>query len=87
MNEFTINSKQIIKELYIFLGIFILGIIVNIYAIIIYDGFWSELFSQLLVVFTLTATVYLIVAFIRMFVYAVGLLVAKFQKSTVSKDS
>lgn len=86
MKEFTVNSKQIIKELYIFLGIFTVGFLANIYAIVIYDGFWSELFSQLHIVLALTAIIYLIVAFIRILVYAVRLLVAKFQRTTLSKE-
>jgi len=85
MKEFTINSTQIKKELYIFFGIFIFGNLVNVFAIVTYDGFWSELFSQLHIVLALTAIVYLIVAFIRVLVYTVGQMVTKLQKFSLSK--
>lgn len=85
MKVFTINSTQIKKELYILFGIFLFGNLVNVFAIVTYDGYWSELFSQLHIVFALTAIVYLIVVFIRVIVYIVDQIVTKLQKASLSK--
>ncbi|GEM_PF-1604122 len=66
MKDFVIKAKVVKRELMILLGAFVLSFFSNIYAIIVHDGQWSELLSQLHVVVLLTLFLYFLVLLIRL---------------------
>jgi len=65
MKDIVIKAKVVKRELIILLGAFVLSFFSNIYAIIVHNGQWSELFSQLHVVVLLSLFLYFLVLLIR----------------------
>jgi len=65
MKDITITSSRIKKELYIFLILFFIAFLMNVYAIIVYGGAWAELFTQLHFVLVLALIFYLLVVLTR----------------------
>lgn len=71
MNDIRIKGSSIKRELWIGFALLMLALGVNVYAIIIYDGHWSELFTQLHVVLILSVFFYVVAALLRGLVFAV----------------
>ena len=68
MKDIVITQKDLIRELYIILGCFVLACLVNVGAIIAYDRPWSELWSQIGFVLFIAAGVYGLLAVVRVIV-------------------
>ena len=58
MKDITITAKQQKKELLFLLASFVLALGCNVYAIIYYNGSWSELYTEIFYVLTLTGAFY-----------------------------
>jgi len=71
MKDIIISSKQQKKELCILCCCFAFSFLLNIIAIIIYRTNWSEAFTQLGYVFMITIVLYLLIVFIRIFIYLI----------------
>ncbi len=83
MKDITIKESTIRRELYVLLAMLIVAFLANIYAIMAYDGQWSELFSQLHIVLLLAIFLYVFVGVIRLIIFGVRLLIAR-NKSSVT---
>lgn len=59
MKDLHITSTTLLREFRIWAGLLLLAFLTNVYAIIIHDGQWSELLSQLHVVLILSMVYYL----------------------------
>ncbi len=68
MKDIVIKAEVVKRELLFLLAVFVLSFFLNIYAIIVHDGQWSELFSQFHIVVLLTLFFYLLSLLVR-FVY------------------
>ncbi len=66
MKEIVIKANVIKRELILLGVMFVVANLMNMYAIVIHDGRWSELLSQLHIVVLLTLFLYLLVLLIRM---------------------
>ncbi len=66
MKDITISGNRIKKELIYLLCCVCLAFLMNVFAIIIYNTKWSELFSQLHIVLVLAALIYIIILLIRL---------------------
>lgn len=81
MNDITIKTKTIKRELWIFLGIFLVSFLLNIYSILHYKTSWSELYTHLHVIVLITIFVYCVLAGARLLF---GLLAKLFRKKATS---
>lgn len=77
MKEIVITQKDLIRELYIILGCFVLACLVNVGAIIAYDRPWSELWSQIGFVLFIAAGVYGLLAVVRILVFLICKLIKR----------
>ncbi|TVQ73703.1 MAG: hypothetical protein EA363_02865 [Balneolaceae bacterium] len=66
MKDIVIKAKVVKRELMVLLAAFVLSFLLNIYAIIVYDGQWSELLTQFHVVILLTLFLYFLALLIRL---------------------
>ncbi|MFW6371312.1 MAG: hypothetical protein ACOC10_08930 [Bacteroidota bacterium] len=71
MKDIVITGKRIKTELIYLLVSFIIGIGLNIYAIVKYNTHWKELVTQLWTVFVFSLVIYLIVLILRLIVFGV----------------
>jgi glucan phosphoethanolaminetransferase (alkaline phosphatase superfamily) len=71
MKDIVIPSQKVKREAYVFLGCFIFAFLLNIAAIIIYKTPWYEAFTQIGYVIVIAVVLYLIMAFIRFFIYLI----------------
>lgn len=71
MKDITIKGSTITRELTILGVILLMAIVMNIYAIVAYNGAWSEVFTQLHLVLALTVVLYLLVALLRLIYIAI----------------
>lgn len=69
MKDIFIKAKVVKKEFLVLLAVFVLSFLSNIYAIIIHEGRWVEIYTQMHIVIILTFFLYLIFIFIRI-IYA-----------------
>lgn len=77
MKDIVITQKDLIRELYIILGCFVLACLVNVGAIIAYDRPWSELWSQIGFVLFIAAGVYGMLAVVRILVFLICKLIKR----------
>lgn len=77
MKDIVITQKDLIRELYIILGCFVLACLVNVGAIIAYDRPWSELWSQIGFVLFIAAGVYGLLAVVRILVFLICKLIKR----------
>ncbi len=77
MKDFTIKGKDISRELRIFIGCIVAMELLNIYAIISYDGKWIEVLKSLGFVFVSAFVLYLIIGIIRLIIKGVLTLIKK----------
>ena len=75
-----ISPKRLKKEIAIFAICFIIGFILNIYAIIRFQTSWHEIFSQLGYVLLITISLYFIVFFIRLILFLIRKLIQLIKK-------
>ena len=68
MKDIVITVKRIRRELTWFGAMFVIAFALNIFAIIAYDGKWTELFMSLGFVLTTAVALYLVVAVLRIVV-------------------
>jgi hypothetical protein len=71
MNDIIIRRSVLRRELRLWLILLLCAIGVNIYAIIIHDGRWSELITQFHIVFMLSIFFYVIIALPRGIYYLI----------------
>ncbi len=71
MKDITIKKSSIYRELLFFGILFILAFLTNVYAIVVHDGQWGELFTQLHIVIALTIVYYVLLVIIRLIVHGV----------------
>ena len=71
MKDITISGARIKTELIYLLFCFAFAVLMNVFAIVKYNTSWSELFSQLHVVFLLSCVLYFLAAIVRMLIRAV----------------
>lgn len=77
MKDIIIKRKFYIRELKIFLVMFIIALLLNIYAIISFDTSWMELISQFHIMLLLAFIFYFIIGVFRIIAWLVGRLVKK----------
>lgn len=65
MKPIVVTASDIKRELVIWGLCLFVSIGVNIYAIIVHDGFWAELYTQLHIELVLSIVFYLVVALVR----------------------
>ena len=78
MKEIRIKISSVLRELAIWLLMLILAFFTNVYAIMIHDGQWGELVSQLHIVFLLSFFYYIGLGIIRLIILGVYRLVKRF---------
>ena len=66
MKDIVVKERVIKRELVLLLGMFVVAFLMNVYAIIIHDGKWSELLSQLHIVLLITFFLYLLALLVRL---------------------
>ena len=65
MSDIRIKISSVKKEALIWVILVLAGFLMNVYAIILYDGKWSELYSQLHIVLLLSVVLYVLLVIIR----------------------
>lgn len=80
MKDLIIKSSVLKKELSIWLLLFGIAFLINIYAIIVHSAKWIELLTQLHVVFIVSAFLYFLTLLIRTILYGIRQLLT-FMKS------
>lgn len=71
MKDIIIKERDIRRELWIFVACIAAMEAVNIYAIIKYDGAWTEAVKNLGFVITAAIVVYIVFAVLRLLVYGI----------------
>lgn len=71
MKEIVITPLRIKKECITLLSIFVIGLITNVIAIIIYKGGWGEMITSLPYVLLFTVVVYLLWSLVRIIVRSI----------------
>lgn len=77
MENIVITPKQIKGEVVRILCCFVIAFGLNVYAIIAYDGKWSELFWSLGFVAATTAILYAVLIAVRLTVWIIKKLITK----------
>lgn len=65
MKDIIIKKDRIRKELMVFITVFILVFLLNIYAIIIYKTEWSEVLNELPFVILISIIIFFVYSLIR----------------------
>ena len=71
MKDITIKSSTIKKESLFLSLLFGLAMVINIVSILIYDGFWTELITQIPVVLVLTIVLYFLALLVRLLIHTI----------------
>jgi len=71
MKDIIIKSSTVKKEGSILAFLFSLAVIINLISIILYDGLWHELITQLPAVFILSFVLYILVLLIRLIIFGI----------------
>ena len=80
MKDLIIKAATLKREGLILIILFAVSILINLYAIISFDGSFSELFTQIGWVLAITLFLYLIIAFVRVLFHFVTTLFLYFKK-------
>jgi len=80
MKDITITGKRIKTEIIFYIISFCIAVILNIHAIVKYNSPWSELFSELHVVFIISFVVYLLLLLVRLIIWAIMRLFPRIKK-------
>jgi len=65
MKDITIRASSIERELIIWGVLVILALLTNVYAILKFEGQWSEFYSQLHIILILSVVYYVVVLLLR----------------------
>jgi len=71
MKDFTITSRRQKIEIVTFIICFIIAFGLNVYAIITYEGKWSELYSTIFYVLTFAVFIYVVWTIIRLIFFGI----------------
>jgi len=66
MKDIVVKASVIRRELILLGVLFLVAFMMNVYAIVVHQGQWSELLSQLHVVVLLTLFLYVLILLIRL---------------------
>ena len=80
MKDLVIRGQSIRRECRIAAACLLVGILVNVGAILGYHRPWTELVSQLGYVVVLAVILYLLIGVIRLFIHAICLIIRKLQQ-------
>jgi len=80
MNDLIIRAKTLKREGVILIILFVVSFLVNLYAVIAFDGSYLELFTQIGWVLVITLVLYLVIALIRTAVYFGTMIFMYFKK-------
>lgn len=67
MKDLIIKEKTLKREIFVLVSLFIISVLLNIYAIIIYDGSFIEIFTQIGWVVAITFLLYIIWLVLQLF--------------------
>ncbi len=84
MKDIRIKGTRIRKELKIWAALIFTAFLINLYAILIHDGEWIELVTQLHIVLMLSFILYLLIVLLRGFFKVIGKIFIPKEKSTRS---
>lgn len=87
MKDITLRGSDIRRELTIWGVLLVVSLLVNLVAIVAYDGAWSELFTQLPVVVALSVVLYLLQALVRGIAQGARIMLSYLAKRTATGDS
>ena len=71
MKDIVIRGKDIRREFIVMFCCFIMAMLLNAVAIIVYDRPWSELYSQIGYVVFLSICIYMLLAVVRAVIYGI----------------
>lgn len=77
MKDIVIKERHVKRELWIFLACVVVMELVNVYAIMDYDGRWSEAVMSLGFVVVAAVVMYAVVALLRLMVYGIMKLIKR----------
>ena len=77
MKDIVISKRRIKTEMFVFLACVLAMELLNVYAIIKYDGSWSEAFFSLGFVVVAALVLYTLLAVLRLIVYGLVRLIKK----------
>ncbi|MEX0719479.1 MAG: hypothetical protein WD059_02345 [Balneolaceae bacterium] len=77
MKALTITASDVIREIKIWVASLIAAIAINVYAIILHNGAWSELYTQFHIVLLISIALYLFLVFVRAIILGVKALSKK----------
>lgn len=69
MKDIIIKAKTLKREVILLIALFIIAFLINIYAIVLHEGQWSELYTQLHIVILLTLFLYIVTHLIRLVIW------------------
>lgn len=69
MKDIIVKERHIKRELWIFLACIAAMEALNIYAVIRYDGAWTEVVTNIGFIITAALVVYMVSAFLRLLIY------------------
>ena len=77
MKDIVIRGKDVKREICVFAGCALVMELVNIYAIISYDGSWLEVIKSLGFVFVAAVMLYLLLGIVRLMAKGIRKLISK----------
>ena len=77
MNDIVITKRRIVRELLIFVGCFVLALVVNVYAIIRFGTEWKELITTLHITLAVAVLFFAVAAFLRAFAFCFKLFISR----------
>lgn len=77
MKDIVIKERHVKRELWIFLACVVVMELVNVYAIMDYDGRWSEAVMSIGFVVVAAVVMYAVVALLRLMVYGIMKLIKR----------
>jgi hypothetical protein len=69
MNDVVIKTSVMKRELAFLGSMFVVAFLMNVYAIVVHEGLWSELVSQLHIVVLLTLFLYFFISLVRLLIW------------------
>lgn len=77
MKGITITGSDVKREFLIWLATLFVAIGINIYAIIFFDGNWSEIYTQFPIVLVISVVLYLSLVIVRGILFGIKILLRK----------
>ena len=71
MKDVVIRAQAIKRELLLLVLLLVAAIVMNVYAIVVHEGQWSELISQLHIVVLLALFFYVVVWIVRLIFWGI----------------